>query len=194
MEQSQAFVLTNGVRSINDILSSNSGRLKLDIGCGYYKAKGYIGIDNLIGKDAQIENQDNLPDILMDLNQARIPFPDESCAEIRSSHFLEHSNLSWIIDESYRLLKPEGRFDFTVPYANSAEGMYPGHAIFLTERWFFENRNFQSKFEILKIHYDRSLYWKTSLLRFVIPFDVARKFLFNACWQMSMHCKKRAHS
>jgi len=191
MEEPQSFLLNNGFRSIEEILATHPEGLHLDIGCGYYKPKGYIGIDNLIGKPTQIENAENLPDILMDLNQARIPLPDESCVEIRSSHFLEHSNLSRIIDESHRLLKPGGEFNFTVPYANSAEGMYPGHSIFLTERWFLENGNFQAKFHIMKVKYDASLYWKTSLLRFVVPFNVARKFLFNACWQMSMRCKKK---
>lgn len=195
MEQLQPLlILNNGIKSIDEILLSEPDGLKLDLGCGYYKAQGYIGIDNLIGKATQIENPNNQPDILMDLNHAPIPFPDESCIEIRSSHFLEHSNLSWIIDESYRLLKQEGEFNFTVPYANSAEGMYPGHSIFLTERWFFENINFQSKFEIVSIHYDPSVYWRWSLLRFVIPFNVARKFLFNACWQMRVRCKKRPTS
>ena len=191
MEEPQSFLLNNGFRSIEEILATQPAGLRLDIGCGYYKPKGYVGIDNLVGRDTQIENVENQPDILMDLNQGRIPLPDESCIEIRSSHFLEHSNLSWIIDESHRLLKPGGEFNFIVPYANSAEGMYPGHSIFLTERWFLENRNFQARYRIIKIKYDASLYWKTSLLRFVVPFTVARKFLFNACWQMSMHCKKK---
>jgi hypothetical protein len=194
MDQRQTFILNNGVKSIDEILLSHPTGLKLDLGCGYYKPKGYIGVDNLIGRATQIENKSNLPDILMDLNHAPIPFPDESCIEIRSSHFLEHSNLSWIIDESYRLLKVEGEFNFTVPYANSAEAMYPGHSIFLTERWFFENTNFQSKFEIVRIKYYPSVYWKWSLLRFIIPFNVARKFLFNACWQMSVYCRKKSRN
>jgi len=136
------------------------GLLRLDLGCGYYKPVGFVGIDNLCGESTQLKNVENYPDILMDLNTFRIPFEDGSCIEIRSSHFLEHSNLDHIIDESFRLLKPQGKFNFTVPYASSAEGMYPGHHIFLTERWFEENINFQSKFKITKISYKPSSYWQ----------------------------------
>ncbi len=177
-------------KSIEDFLSEHRNGLRLDLGCGFSKPNGFIGLDNFDGIATQIVSE-NRPDILMDLNRDPIPFPDESCAEIRSSHFLEHSNLPWIIDESHRLLKKNGVFLFAVPYANSAEGMYPGHHTFLTEKWFFENINFQQKFKIEKIDYYPSDYWKKSLARFFIPFSFARTFFFNACWQMIVYCVKK---
>ena len=157
------YALNSKYLSIQELIDNFSvdGSLRLDLGCGYYKPKGYIGIDNLCGKSTQIVNSNNCPDILMDLNTFEISFDDNCCSEIQSSHFLEHSNLDHIINESYRLLKTQGRFNFTVPYASSAEGMYPGHNIFLTERWFEENINFQSKFKILKASYKPSVYWET---------------------------------
>jgi len=188
--ESDNYTLCGKYSSIQDILSKNENELRLDLGCGFSKPEGFIGIDNLVGKATQIVSE-NHPDILMDLNNDPIPFPDESCVEIRSSHFLEHSNLSWIIDESHRMLKKNAIFLFAVPYANSAEGMYPGHSQFLTEKWFFENINFQNKFHIVNIEYFPSLYWQKSLARFFIPFGFARIFLFNACWQMIVRCVKR---
>lgn len=182
------YVFCNGITSLDEIYKFHPGGLKLDLGCGYYKPEGYIGLDNLIGETTQIKNVGNKPDILMDLNRDPLPFNNNTCIEVRSSHFLEHSNLDHIINESYRVLKADGIFFFVVPYANSAEGMFPGHSIFLTERWFYENINFQSKFTIIKEQFDPSTAYKKSLISKVIPFSFARTFLFNACWQMQMTC------
>jgi predicted SAM-dependent methyltransferase len=111
--------------------------LRLDLGCGYYKPAGFVGLDNMVGFATQNENIENLPDILIDLNNEVLPFAPDSCCEVRASHFLEHSNVPHIIDEVFRVLAPDGTFTIVVPYANSAEGMYPGHNIFFTEKWFY---------------------------------------------------------
>lgn len=192
--QQQDLTLNRRWESMEQLIQAQGqDGLRLDLGCGYYKPPGYIGIDNLVGEGAQIANAENAPDILMDLDRGPLPFADHSIAEVRSSHFLEHSNLDHVINESWRVLRPGGRFVFIVPYANSAEGMYPGHHIFLTERWFYENLNFQSKFTIQHEHYDPSLAWKRLpwLVRALIPFSFARTFLFNACWQMKIEAVKK---
>ena len=167
--------------------------LKLDLGCGYYKPSGFIGIDNLIGEASQIKNEENIPDVFMDLNAEKIPFEDNTCMEIRASHFLEHSNLDHIFNEVWRLLKPQGIFQFTVPYANSAEGMYPGHLIFLTEKFFYENINFQNRFVIVKEIYKESNDYKAlpENIKQLMPFDIARKFFFNVCNEMTMIAKPK---
>ncbi len=184
------YTLNTKYQDIQELMTEFNvdGLFRLDLGCGYYKPPGFIGIDNLVGAPTQVENIDNYPDILMDLNESEIPFSDESCLEIRSSHFLEHSNLDRIINESHRLLHPQGKFNFTVPYASSAEGMYPGHNIFLTEKWFQENINFQNKFTIVKASYKPSSYWKSLPIFYkaLIPFSFARVFLFNACSEMTI--------
>jgi predicted SAM-dependent methyltransferase len=163
---------------------------RLDLGCGFVKPAGFIGLDNLCDAQSQIRNDDNAPDILLDLATSPLPFPDNSCHEVRSSHFLEHSNLYHILTESYRVLKPGGIFLFAVPYANSAEGMYPGHVQFLTEKWFHKNLVFQEKFTILNEEYFPSEDWLAQpwFVRKLVPFKFARTFLFNACWQMMFHC------
>jgi len=146
-----AFELAPQWASIEQIVEAYApDGVRLDLGCGYVKPQGFIGIDNLVGERTQVVDETNAPDILMDLNRIPLPFRDSSCTEVRSSHFLEHSVLDHVIDESYRVLRPGGLFLFTVPYANSAEGMYPGHSVFLTEKWFHENLNFGQKFEILE--------------------------------------------
>ena len=166
------------------------GGYRVDLGCGYVKPPGFIGIDNLSGEASQIRNADNAPDILMNLDVGQLPFADNSCEEVRSSHFLEHSQLLHILNESHRVLRPGGIFLFAVPYANSAEGMYPGHLQFLTEKWFYENITFKEKFRVEREQYFPSAYWLAlpRIVRWLIPFKYARTFLFNACWQMIFWC------
>jgi SAM-dependent methyltransferase len=170
------------------------GRLRLDLGCGHVTPEGFIGLDDRSGEDAQHADGDHGPDVLLDLNAERYPFADGSCAEIRASHFLEHSNLPHVFDEVARLLAPGGVFYFKVPYANSAEGMFPGHQIFLTERFFEQNLQFQRLFAIDRLQYTPSDVWRELpwVVRRLLPFDVARKVLFNVCWEMSVWASPRA--
>lgn len=195
-EEPTKYVVNKKFASLQDLIAhygTAGAGLRLDLGCGYYKPDGFIGIDNLSGEGAQIQSQANAPDILMDLNNHAIPLDENSCVEIRSSHFLEHSRLDHIINECFRLLRPGGIFCFAVPYANSAEGMYPGHSIFLTEKWFRENLNFQRKFDIFEESYlpsDDYIRLPT-FVRLLIPFRYARTFLFNACKQMTLLCRVR---
>lgn len=187
-------VLNEKYENIEELHASfGGGPFKIDLGCGYVKPLGFIGIDNLSGELSQIQDIENAPDILMDLDTATFPFTDNSCEEVRSSHFLEHSHLLHILNESYRVLRPGGTFLFAVPYANSAEGMYPGHKQFLTEKWFYENLTFQKKFRIEHEEYFQSSdYLKLPfILRKLIPFKFSRTFLFNACSQMIFHCSPK---
>src|SRR6266566_2943809 len=155
-DQSYKLVSAVDIKALLLKYADASGRVRIDLGCGYYKPASFIGIDNLAGAAAQISDNANLPDILMDLNQFQMPLPDGCCIEVRSSHFLEHSNLDHIFGEVHRLLDADGVFLFTVPYANSAEGMYPGHSIFLTEKFFHKNLRFQSLFRIVNEQYKPS--------------------------------------
>jgi SAM-dependent methyltransferase len=181
--------------SVDEIIRTfGFGAVRLDLGCGFAKPKGFIGLDSLVGERIQVKKPDSGPDVIMDLDLHPLPFPDNSCAEVRSSHFLEHSNrLDHIIDEVFRVLVPGGLFRFAVPYANSAEGLYPGHSLFLTERWFHENVVFQEYFAIVDEKYDESEAWKKLpwIVRRVIPFSFARTFLFNVCWQMIISARSR---
>ncbi|MFZ4855519.1 MAG: class I SAM-dependent methyltransferase [Desulfuromonadaceae bacterium] len=185
------YTLNEKYSSIEDLLNKFPNGTLVDLGCGYYKPNGYIGIDDMRGENTQIVNQSNLPDIFMDLNSEVLPFEDNSVNEIRSSHFLEHSNMRHILRESYRVLKPDGIFTAIVPYANSAEGLYPGHTLFLTEKWFNENIYFKEHFKIMAEKYYPSSTYKSLpfFIRLLIPFKYARLFLFNACWQMELTCK-----
>ncbi len=190
---SSDYILNQKYTDIDDLVEQfGKNLIKLDLGCGYYKPVGYVGIDNGMGFDAQIENKENFPDILMDLDRKALPFADNFCVEVRASHFLEHStDAMHVMAEIFRVVnKPDGRFVLILPYANSAPGMYAGHLVFYTEKWFYENIWFQEHWEIRNEFYTPSDYWNKSpwIFRKIIPFDLARIFLFNACDQMELHC------
>jgi ubiquinone/menaquinone biosynthesis C-methylase UbiE len=131
---------------------------------------------------------------LIYLDNEKLPFSDGEISYARTSHFLEHSNnIDHVINEVHRVLKGKGIFQIIVPYANSAEGMYPGHNIFFTEKWFKQNINFNNRFSIIKeIYYPSDYYLNLNcILRKLFPFKYARIFLFNCCWQMELICEKK---
>jgi hypothetical protein len=169
------------------------GRLKIDLGSGYYKPHGYIGLDNLSGLEAQDPSVGSPPDIEIDLNAERWPFPDESVAVVRTSHYLEHSLLDHTFCEAGRVLVRGGVFDNTMPYALSDDGLYPGHTIFLTEKWFRENLLFRRLFRILTVDYVPSPEYEAWpwLLKRVIPFSWGCRHLFNVCTLFRIVAEKR---
>lgn len=193
------YILNSNYKDLSELkgkfLSKDPEGLKLDLGCGFYKPHGYIGIDNLVGAASQIEASNNMPDIYMNLDGSeKLPFKDGEIHEIRSSHFLEHCvNLDFIFQESFRVLRSGGAFNLTVPYANSAQGMFPGHTIFFTERWFKENIIFSNCFLIISEKYKSGPEWDELpwAIRRLIPFHYARKFLFNACIELTLLCVKK---
>ena len=58
-------------------------------------------------------------DIVADLED-KLPFDDCSFGLIYSNQVLEHGTTSSLINESYRILKPGGRFVANVPYFKSS--------------------------------------------------------------------------
>jgi predicted SAM-dependent methyltransferase len=147
----------------------------------------------MIGVGSQIADDQNAPDLYLDLNADPIPLPDASCSVIRASHFLEHSLLDQIFGETHRLLRRGGTFHFIVPYANSPEGMFPGHTIFLTEAFFHGNPTFQRLFEIDREEYDASPLWDEvpQAIKAQMPFDIARRTMFGVCNQMKVWATPR---
>jgi len=182
--------------SLDELLAAHP-ELRLDLGCGWVKEPGYVGLDDLRGVgglEGQSADDARGPDVFLDLNADRWPFPDGSVAEVRSRHFLEHSLLDHVFGESHRVLAPGGRFVAIVPYANSADGMAPGHTVFLTERFFEHNPSFLEKFAIERITYRQSEEWERwpRLLRRLIPFDWARTHLYNVCREMRVEAARRS--
>lgn len=180
--------------SLDELLAGHRDGLRLDLGCGYAKRPGYVGLDSLVAERALVgDRARNGPDILLELSEERYPFADGTVEEVHSRHFLEHSVLDHVFDESHRILRPGGRFVAIVPYALSDEGLMPGHSVFLTERFFERNRSFTSRFAITRISYRQSEDWERwpRLLRRAIPYSWARRHLFNVCKEMRVEAVKR---
>lgn len=130
---------------IDQLLKDNSG-IKLDIGCGANKQPSWIGIDN-----------QPLPgvDIVHDLLDFPYPLPDESVLIAKSSHVLEHipktqvimdggklktiNPLIMVMNEIWRILKPDGQFAIAVPHGSSSGYMQdPTHASQINENlWYY---------------------------------------------------------
>lgn len=82
--------------------------MKLDIGCGANKKKGYIGIDRiqLLGVD-----------IVCDIDTQKLPFEEGTIDEIYSHHTLEHcKNIIHVMNEFFRVCKDKALITIIVPY------------------------------------------------------------------------------
>jgi predicted SAM-dependent methyltransferase len=164
--------------------------LHIDIGCGPWKKAGFIGIDNYIGEEQWNVKGGQPIDINHDLSKG-IPFNDSTVEEIFASHFMEHTDLDFMLKEVHRVAIPNAIFQFIVPYANSAEGMFPGHNVFLTEKFFQQNTLFNQLFKDAMFEYTPSDEWESGELKKYIdmPFDIARVHFFNVCKWFTITCK-----
>ena len=100
--------------------------VKLDLGCGSLKRRGYVGLDLSPTADIQWDMRWGLP------------FEDASVSEIRSDHFFEHLELAALVEvlrECRRVLVPGGVLDFTVPHLDPYLAAYLRRDLrFLKER------------------------------------------------------------
>lgn len=101
-------------KPIEEIIKEMSG-IKLDIGCGKQKQSGFVGIDYRDWGDV---------DIVHDIEKTPWPLPDNCAITAVASHVLEHINphngvFIDVMNEIWRIVRPEGQFAFVVPYAGS---------------------------------------------------------------------------
>jgi hypothetical protein len=88
--------------------------LRLDLGSGARKQKGFFGVDAV-----ELEGVD----IVADLNRPMEDLPDDSVIEVHSKHTFEHvANLVGLLEELHRVVRPEGRITVTVPHFSSPYG------------------------------------------------------------------------
>lgn len=97
---------------------------KLNLGCGDDKLQGWVNID-------QIDSAD----LHLNLEDAELPFGDESVSEVYASHVMEHlHNFPSLMNEIHRVLIPNGVVEIKVPVYPSKEAFQdPTHVRFFTD-------------------------------------------------------------
>ena len=175
--------------------SAKKAVTKLELGCGYQKRDGFFGIDIL--KTPAV-------DLVLDIEKKKLPFPDNSIDYIYSSHTFEHlTNYQFVIQEMFRVCKPNAVIEIWTPYGKSNDGMLFGHYTFLSEtsfkhiafeydRFFFEKAKGYFLWE--KTQYTLYPGIVESLKKMKIPFDFALEHMFNIAleWGVFMRVKKDA--
>lgn len=112
---------------------------RLDVGCGKTKRDGYIGID--IGDFGQ--------EIIMDVEEKRLPFQDNEIDSIFSQHFLEHLNDPVkLLDEFWRIVKKDGFVEIIVPHKDNTRAYDVHHRRYFNEVSF---DSLKDKWEILEL-------------------------------------------
>lgn len=121
---------------------------KLDLGCGKFRKKGFLGIDNFEAAAYQGMKEGDRKWILeWDLNRG-IPFPDHCIEEIFISHFLEHVQFPvFFLWEILRVCKHGAHIGIFVPL-HEMESV--GHVTEFHEYWFEDcfAKEFPDKFSI----------------------------------------------
>ena len=133
---------------------------KLDIGCGWQKKPGFIGID---------AKPERGVDIIRDVERG-LPFDDNSVDEVYTAHFLEHvKDLVFVMEEIYRVCKNKAKVRIIVPYYQSTGAVRdPTHVRFFAEDSFdyfdrtngmlgaFYTQKMDFKIEYLKVSDDKT--------------------------------------
>jgi len=86
--------------------------VKIDLGSGEFKKEGFISLDN--SEVNPINGHRFKPDIKHDLRKG-IPFKDNEVDEVYCSHFLEHINPYFLLDEIWRVCKLNAIVTIYVP-------------------------------------------------------------------------------
>jgi hypothetical protein len=110
-----------------------SHRVVLDLGCGFRKKPGAIGIDI-----ARMEGVDIIADVFRPL-----PIRDSSVDEVYASHIVEHvADLTAFIGEVWRVCKPGAIVHLRFPHATTPFGTWkdPTHrrGVFLATFSYFD--------------------------------------------------------
>lgn len=97
----------------------------LNLGCGNHKSDDEIGVDII---------RTEKTDIVCDIGGGNLPFADNSVDIIRSRHSFEHvDDVVSLMSEVYRLLKPGGILEVTVPHVSNIDYFRdPTHKTFFT--------------------------------------------------------------
>ena len=161
--------------------------LKLDIGCGSNKKPSFVGIDKLDVSGV---------DYIVDFENEKLPFADNSVAEIYTYHCLEHlRDPTHVFSEFGRVCKNGAKIEIWTPYAFSNAAFIPDHKFFFAEDiyyhiccWYqdFWYNIIQSYWKILQFNYICSEDTLKMLASMGIPIAFAIKYYKNVCQELGI--------
>jgi len=159
--------------------------LKLDIGCGSNKRKGYLGID--------IINADGV-DFVLDITQQNLPLEDNTVKEVYSNHFFEHIDTPQkVLEELIRVSSHGATFEIWTPYLKSNEAFTLGHRHFYNETIWrhicIENPHFWLKNVEATLRLDKFCYIvdpkaADDLKQMNIPLSFGLAYMFNIALEL----------
>ena len=92
---------------------SSAARKVLDVGCGWNKTPGAVGMDS---------NPRTHADVIHDLGVLPYPFDDDEFDEVVCRHVAEHvPDVMAFITELHRIAKPGGRIRITTPHYSNPD-------------------------------------------------------------------------
>ena len=107
---------------MNKKLFERAKGIRLDVGCGIFKQKGFVGLD--------IRKQENV-DIVHDVQKFPWPIPDNVCFQILMAHLWEHIEPKYrfqLMDELWRICRWDGQLLISAPHDGSfLAAAHPAH-------------------------------------------------------------------
>lgn len=150
----------------------NLTRKVLDVGCGWNKTPGAIGID---------ANPKTHADVIHDLGSIPYPFPDSEFDETVCRHVAEHvPDVMSFIAELHRVTKPGGRITITTPhYSNPDWPTDPTHRNHFNSysfNCFIEDRQLfpfytEVKLRPVRTYVSLANLWRAIGLEFIVNLD-----------------------
>ena len=107
---------------IDKSIFEKASGIKLDVGCGINKQKGFVGMDMVRHPHV---------DIVHDVQKLPWPIPANCCHQIVMSHLWEHIEPKYrfgVMDELWRIIRHDGQLFLSCPFAGShLEAAHPAH-------------------------------------------------------------------
>ena len=150
----------------------NPARKILDVGCGWNKVPGAIGIDS---------NPRAHADVVHDLGVVPYPFPDNEFDEIVCRHVIEHvPDVMALVSELHRIAKPGARLTIVTPhYTNPDWATDPTHRnhfnsysfnCFIDDRQLFPFYT-QVRLKVIRTYVSLANLWRAIGLEFLVNLD-----------------------
>jgi SAM-dependent methyltransferase len=159
--------------------------LKLDIGCGQNKKKGFLGVDKVHFDEV---------DFVLDITKEKLPLEDNVVDEVFSNHFFEHiDSPKEALEELIRVSVHGAQFEIWTPYLKSNDAFLLGHRHFYNESiWqhicilypHFWLKDVEATLRLDKICYILAPNIREELDHLNIPLNFAIKHMFNIAVEM----------